>query len=215
MVPGTSHRVADHQPLRERPAVMRAGGADREEFIPAAREQHGFLAHVPAHHGPVAKGVERHAAHEIGSFRLGLLGSHERAPNTAAWDQSGAPCPAMQRRKVSASANSDERTTNRLGLFQFRRGGAHSPALSTVRLFAHCSVRIEHGERAAQFPLLAVGAGRGKAGEVTLTGLRCFSLRTIGRASSCPVVRPGLKVGHPAVDPRAHSWNARSRRAKS
>src|SRR5207245_9249082 len=125
------------------------------------------------------------------------------------------PCPATHPRKCRLPHFTAERTPNTLGLFQFRRGAAHPPALSTVRLFAHCSVRVEHGERAAQFPLLAVGAGRGKAGEVTLTGLRCFSLRTIGRASSCPVVRPGLKVGHPAVDPRAHSWNARSRRAKS
>ncbi len=48
---------------------MRAGRTDREELIVAAREQHGFLAHVPAYHAAIAKIRERDASREIGSFR--------------------------------------------------------------------------------------------------------------------------------------------------
>src|SRR5262249_46120446 len=80
MVPRTSHRVANHQSLGEGAAVMRAGCADREDFITAAREQHGVLANVPADHAAIGKIIERDAAREIGSFRLGLLGGHNVLP---------------------------------------------------------------------------------------------------------------------------------------
>src|SRR5262245_37094589 len=80
MVPRTSYTAAIHQSLGEGAAVMRAGRADREDFIAAAREQHGFLANVPADHAAIGKIIERDAAREIGSFRLGLLGGHNVLP---------------------------------------------------------------------------------------------------------------------------------------
>jgi hypothetical protein len=76
MVPGTAHDIANDQSLSERAAVVRAGRANREQFIAATRQQHGLLAHMPAHHGAVAKISERNPAREIRSLRLGLLGSH-------------------------------------------------------------------------------------------------------------------------------------------
>src|SRR5262249_30411835 len=80
MVPRTSHRVANHQSLGEGAAVMRAGCADREDFITAAREQHGVLANGPADHAAIGKIIEWDAAREIGSFRFGLLGGHNVLP---------------------------------------------------------------------------------------------------------------------------------------
>src|SRR5215831_13534705 len=80
MVPRTSYRVANHQALGEGPAIMRAGRADREDFIAAAREQHGVLAHVSADHAAIGKIIEGDAAREIGSFRFGLLGGHNVLP---------------------------------------------------------------------------------------------------------------------------------------
>src|SRR5262249_30935835 len=57
-----------------------AGRADREQFVAAAREQHGFLAHMPSEHAAVGHVVERNPAREIRSFRLGLFGGHDALP---------------------------------------------------------------------------------------------------------------------------------------
>jgi hypothetical protein len=50
-MPGTTHRVVDHQSLAERPTVMGATGADRENLLAAAGQQHGLLADPADQHG--------------------------------------------------------------------------------------------------------------------------------------------------------------------
>ena len=69
---------------------MRAGGADREEFIAAARKQHGILAHMSAEHAAIGKITERDALREIGPGRLGLL-AHGRLDIMGNPSQSGNP----------------------------------------------------------------------------------------------------------------------------
>ena len=54
VMPGTTNRIADQQPVRERGAVVRAEGTDREQFLPAPRENHRLAAHVPGEHPAVA-----------------------------------------------------------------------------------------------------------------------------------------------------------------
>jgi hypothetical protein len=76
MVPWTPHRITDNQSLGEGAAVMRAGRADREEFITAAREKHGIVTHMPTNHASVGNIVEQDTHRKIRSFRLGLLGIH-------------------------------------------------------------------------------------------------------------------------------------------
>ena len=46
-MPGTAHGVADDRAFGERPAVVRAGRADREELVADAREQHRLAVRVP------------------------------------------------------------------------------------------------------------------------------------------------------------------------
>ena len=46
-MPGTTHRVRDHQAFAERSAVMGAGGADREHLPAMAGEQDLFIADLP------------------------------------------------------------------------------------------------------------------------------------------------------------------------
>ena len=50
VVPRTANGVVDHDALRQRAAVMRTRGADREELIAAAREQHGFVSDMAGEH---------------------------------------------------------------------------------------------------------------------------------------------------------------------
>src|SRR5262249_41970181 len=76
MVPGASHGVADNQSVGERAAVMRTSRADREQFVAMAREQHGVVAHMPAHHAAIGNVTNGHAAGEIRPFWLGLLSAH-------------------------------------------------------------------------------------------------------------------------------------------
>ena len=47
VVPRAAYGVLDHQPFRERTAVMGAGGTDREEGVTATRKQNRMLADVP------------------------------------------------------------------------------------------------------------------------------------------------------------------------
>ena len=73
MVPRAAHGVADRQSLGERPAVVRAGRTDGEEFIAAARKQDRFLPDMSADHAAVGEVVERDALREIGTGRLRWL----------------------------------------------------------------------------------------------------------------------------------------------
>src|SRR6185369_9958114 len=73
MMPWTPHGVRDHQPVGERPAIVRAARSDREEFIAAACEQHGFLADMSADHAAVSELIERDALREVRTTRLRWL----------------------------------------------------------------------------------------------------------------------------------------------
>jgi hypothetical protein len=54
-MPRAAHRVVDEQTFRERPAIMRTGGADRENLLTPAGEQHGLLADVSEEHLAIGK----------------------------------------------------------------------------------------------------------------------------------------------------------------
>jgi hypothetical protein len=58
VMPRTAYRVIDEETFRERAAIMRAGGADRENFIAPAGEQHGLLADVSQQHLAIGKCIE-------------------------------------------------------------------------------------------------------------------------------------------------------------
>jgi hypothetical protein len=57
VMPRTAHRVIDEKAFRKRPAIVRTGGADRENLIAAAGQQHGFLADVSQEHLAVGKSI--------------------------------------------------------------------------------------------------------------------------------------------------------------
>ena len=109
MVPGTSHGVGDNQSFGERAAVMRTRRADREQFVAAAREKHGIVAHMPTHHAAIGNITNRHAAREIRPFRLGLLSHEVRNGRSLSPLDESAPRWRMGR----------ERTTNSFDLFRF------------------------------------------------------------------------------------------------
>jgi hypothetical protein len=58
VMPRTAHRVIDEETFRERPAIMRTGGADREDLIAPAGEQHGLLADVSQEHSAIGKFID-------------------------------------------------------------------------------------------------------------------------------------------------------------
>src|SRR5207245_6079167 len=76
VVPGTAHRVTDHQPFGEWAAVVGAFGADCEKLVAAAREQDRVLAHVAGQHPTVGDHSGRHPLSEIGTLVLGWISAH-------------------------------------------------------------------------------------------------------------------------------------------
>jgi hypothetical protein len=82
VMPGTPHGVSDHQPIRERTAVMGAGGADRKEIIAALHKQHGLFANVARQHAPVGKAIDWNALRKVGTGRTGLRCSHDDLQQT-------------------------------------------------------------------------------------------------------------------------------------
>ena len=54
-MPGTPNGVLDQEPLAERPAVVRARGADREDLVTASSEQHALALCVTEEHCAVSK----------------------------------------------------------------------------------------------------------------------------------------------------------------
>ena len=52
-MPGTAHRVADDQALGERPVVVRAVRADREELVAAPRQDHLVVVDAATDDGTV------------------------------------------------------------------------------------------------------------------------------------------------------------------
>jgi len=71
-MPRAVHRVLDEQPLAERPAVMGAGSADREDFAAAAGQQHGLAADLTDKHRVVAEIVFGNTVRQV-RFVLGCL----------------------------------------------------------------------------------------------------------------------------------------------
>jgi hypothetical protein len=63
------HRVADHEALGERTAVMGAGSADGEERIAPAGEQHRLLADVAEEIPVLVQEPEQNALGKIGTGR--------------------------------------------------------------------------------------------------------------------------------------------------
>ncbi len=55
MMPGTADGVADHQPVGERPMIMRAMGRDRGDFAAVAHQQHVLVADMARQHGAVGE----------------------------------------------------------------------------------------------------------------------------------------------------------------
>ena len=75
-MPGTSHRVLDHQPFRQRSAVVGAGGTDREELVAAARDEYGFLADVPCEHASVEQIIDGNTPRQVGTGWLRSICAH-------------------------------------------------------------------------------------------------------------------------------------------
>src|SRR5262249_18017738 len=70
MMPGTSHGVADDQPLCERSTVMGAGRSDREQLITAAHEEYRVIPDMPTDHPSIRHITEGNALGEIRSLRF-------------------------------------------------------------------------------------------------------------------------------------------------
>ena len=55
VVPRAANRIPDHQPLVQRPAVMRAGSADREYLLAPSHQQDRLGPDMAEHHRAVRK----------------------------------------------------------------------------------------------------------------------------------------------------------------
>jgi hypothetical protein len=73
MMPWTAHRLPDQEPFPERPAVVRAGGIDGEDFRAAARDEHRSVLYLPYHHAAIGKVLFRDAHPQIGPGGLGCV----------------------------------------------------------------------------------------------------------------------------------------------
>ena len=70
VVPRAADRVADHQALGQRPAVVRASRADGEEFFAPARQKHGVIPNMPGGHAALGNFAERDTLGEVRPLRL-------------------------------------------------------------------------------------------------------------------------------------------------
>ncbi len=76
VMPRAANRIADHQAFGQRPVIVTAFGADREDFAALPRQQHLFLADMADKHGAIGKVSRRNAFCQIGAAGLGLVFSH-------------------------------------------------------------------------------------------------------------------------------------------
>jgi hypothetical protein len=74
MVPGAADRLADDQAFGQRPAIMRAFGANGEQLIAAPDKDHLLIIDMTFQHVTVGDRGELHAETEIGSFELHMVG---------------------------------------------------------------------------------------------------------------------------------------------
>ena len=113
MVPGAADGVLDEDPLSERTVVVGALGADREQLVTAARQQHRFARTVSQDHAAFGDIRQRHSLGKIGSVELLLVFAHGRLLTYGDWQISQQhpilPFPAMtveaSRRNGGSSAN--------------------------------------------------------------------------------------------------------------
>ena len=73
MMPRTSDRAVDHEPLNEWTAIVSAAGSDREEFATNPRQQHFLATDVAEQRGSVREFVLRKAKGEIRTPRFGMI----------------------------------------------------------------------------------------------------------------------------------------------
>ena len=71
-MPGTTHCVRDHQAFAERPAVMGAGGADREHLPTTAGKHDLFIAYLTNEHRAIGEIAVRDSISQVGL--VGLTG---------------------------------------------------------------------------------------------------------------------------------------------
>jgi hypothetical protein len=62
--------VAEHEPFRERPAVVRTIGSNGEEFVPASCHNHVFTAEFSQKHRAVRERPNVYPAPKIWSFAV-------------------------------------------------------------------------------------------------------------------------------------------------
>jgi hypothetical protein len=65
MMPRTTNRIADEEPLGKRGAVMCADGADREQFFAAPDKEHRLAVRMPEQHGSVGNRYEFNPLREV------------------------------------------------------------------------------------------------------------------------------------------------------
>jgi hypothetical protein len=61
VMPGTANRVLDKEALGKRPAVVRAGGPDREDLVATSSEQHALALRMAEEHRAVGNVGEWYA----------------------------------------------------------------------------------------------------------------------------------------------------------
>src|SRR6516162_505389 len=76
MVPGTAHRIVDHESLDQWPVIMRAMRAHGEHLVAAPHEEDFLLAHMADELAAIRGGSESQPLRQIGSGRLVLLLGH-------------------------------------------------------------------------------------------------------------------------------------------
>jgi hypothetical protein len=76
-------RLAVEQPVRERRAVVRARGAEREHLVAATREQDRLVPDVPGPHGAIGELRQWESLREIGGVACRVMAFHSLLPPVA------------------------------------------------------------------------------------------------------------------------------------
>src|SRR5262249_43099537 len=76
VVPGTVDQVPGHQALRQRAAVVGAGGADRQHVVASPHQKYRLSARVPQHRRIGREVAFGDSGPEIGSGQLRLFSAH-------------------------------------------------------------------------------------------------------------------------------------------
>ena len=76
MMPRAADRPVQDKPFAKRGAIMRAGGAYREQVIAASDKKDRFATYVPEQHGSVRDLGEFNSLGEVGSAQFRLFFAH-------------------------------------------------------------------------------------------------------------------------------------------